>query len=172
MPFVGSRRPDGFPNMSPGRWRSVFAAVGLLVLTVAAIVYVAPAFGHRLGRSETLNGARLNPPSFLARPHMSYSSVLLHCEFCRHVSPSQVKNRVVELGWLVSDEALRGLVSTNAPNRPPTGADAPLPRLVWVVQWQSSCWSQMPNGVTSCTTYDLIDDATRWELDTGQAWRS
>jgi hypothetical protein len=158
--------------MSPGRWRVVVAAVGLLVLTVAVIAYVAPAFGHRLGRSESLNGATLNPPSFWTRPHILYASVLSHCELCRHVPPSQVKSRDVELGWLVSDEALTGLGSTNVPNRPPTAADAPLPRLVWIVQWQGSCWSQMPYGVTNCTTYDLIDDATGWELDTGQAWRS
>src|SRR5450759_65262 len=57
-------------RMSPGRWRRVVvAAVGLHVLTVAVIAYVAPAFGHRLGRPESLNGATLNPPSFWTRPH-------------------------------------------------------------------------------------------------------
>jgi hypothetical protein len=159
-------------RMSLGPRRVVVAAVGLLLLTVGAVGYLAPAFGHRLARSENLNGATLDPPSFWTRPHLTYTSALSYCELCRQVLQSQVRNQNVDVGWLVDDPALAGLVSSNVPNRPHTAADAPLPRLVWIVQWQSSCWSAMPNRVTSCTTYDIIDDATGWELDTGQAWRS
>jgi hypothetical protein len=156
------------------RHRLVIAIVscGVLAVIVGLVDFAGTgSLQHRLGQSESLGGARLDPPSIWSWPRLSYPNVLSHCDFCNHEPSSDVANRTVQLGWLVSDETLAGLVSTNAPNRPTSSAEVPLPRLVWVVRWQSGCTSTPPPGFHGCITYDIIDDATGLELDTAQAWR-
>jgi len=62
----------GFLSTSSGRWQIVFADVVVLLLTLASVVYAVPMFGRRLGRSDSLNGATLNAPSFWTRLRMSF----------------------------------------------------------------------------------------------------
>jgi len=148
----------------------VLMAVVALAILLAAYYQVPAILQHRLDHSETIGTARLDPPSLAQWPQFSYDTVLSHCDICSQVPASAVHNRTVHFAWLVKDDALAGLVSGNVPNRPNSSADVRLPRLVWVVQWHGDCWSTPPAGVTGCTTYDIIDDASGLQLDTAQAW--
>jgi hypothetical protein len=135
----------------------LIAAIGIL----AAENHVPDFLLHRLGQTEVISTARLDPPSLSQLPRLSYDSVLSYCELCRNVPAGAAENRTLQLAWLVSDESVTNSSRT---------ADLKLPRLVWVVQWKDRCWSVPPVGVTGCKTFDIIDDHTGRELDNGQAW--
>ena len=124
---------------------------------------------YRLSGPEKVGDAHLQPPGAFQWPQLSYDSAIADCDLCRRVRSSTL-NRTVQFGWLVEDVNLTSPFSSNVANRPHSPSDVPLPRLVWVVEWQGDCWAAPPPGMRQCTTYDIIDDQNGWELDTSQFW--
>jgi hypothetical protein len=165
----------GEPHAARAYRRRYAIAVGLIVgVVLVGVVFVGTAYyhvpdavQHRLSQPETLDGTQLQPPGVFQWPRLAYGKVLAHCSLCASLTSTTTHDRSVQLGLLVRDDALAGLVGSNAPNRPHSPADVPLPRLVWVVEWNSPCWGAPP-GASGCTTYDIVDDQTGLELDASQ----
>lgn len=143
------------------------AAIALIggMLLAATYYHVPDAIQHHLSRDEQLNGAYLQPPGLLHWPRLAYGSVLGRCTLCGSSRAETAPS--VQLAWLTRDESLAGLVNSNAPNRPHSAAEVPLPRLVWLVEWSAPCWSAQ-SPARACTTYDIVDDQTGLELDASQ----
>lgn len=149
----------------------IVLAVLLVVIAGAATAYYGPSCQHRISRSEVLADAYLDPPPVWPPPRIQFRDVMSRCNFCNRGGPGDLAAaKQIELASLVSDQSLSGLQSSNLPDQPHSAADAPMPRTVWVVRWKSACRRPAPPGVTTCTAYSIIDDATGWELDVGQAW--
>lgn len=170
-----SRPADGAAWAYRHRYASavglVVSAVLVGVLLIGTVYYHAPdAVQHRLSQAETLDGAELQPPGVFQWPRLAYGNVLAHCTLCTNLTSTTVHDRSVQLGLLIRDDALAGLVGSNAPNRPHSSGDVPLPRLVWVIEWNGPCWAGPP-GANGCTTYDIVDDQTGLELDASQVVR-
>lgn len=144
----------------------VLVLAGILLVSMA-YYHVPDALQHRLSQAETLDGAHLQPPGLLQWPRLAYGSVLARCTLCSKTTSFAQGARNINLAWLIRDDALAGLVGSNAPNRPYSSAEVPLPRLVWLVTWQGPCWTGSPHG-GDCMTYDIVDDQTGFELDASQ----
>ncbi len=151
----------------------VRALGGLAAIAVAAAAFVfgaryeiVQAIDDRLGSAYSLGSAEFDPPGPIQWPRLTQDEVLAICDLC--ANPRLVTAQITtEYGLLVSDDALNDL-SNVGPNRPPSGADVPLPRMVWILQWHPTCNEAAPAHSERCATYELVDDATGWLLDSGQ----
>jgi hypothetical protein len=130
---------------------------------------VVQSVSDRLSIASTIGNANIDAPSAFEWPRMTQDAAVASCDLCAatHVSGTALS---VEYGMLVTDTDLLTF-STNVPNRPSSPAEVPLPRLVWVLQWHPTCWEVVPQPSERCATYELVDDATGWVLDAGQAFK-
>jgi hypothetical protein len=145
------------------------AILGVLVATAAAVLgaryEVVQAIDDRLGTSITIGAARFAPPGLLEWPRLTQDGALSSCDLCADGIPASQITK--EYGVLVGDDALNDLGNIGS-RRPPSGAAVPLPRLAWILQWPPTCSEFTARHSEKCATYELIDDATGWVLDSGQ----
>ena len=156
----------------PPRARVIGAVVAVAV--VGAVLFAGSRYQHvqavqdRLVSDYTVGDAQFSAPGLFDWPRLTEQGAISSCDVCRDPA---IPSILVEYGVLRSDPGIATFL-TGYHAFALTTSDVHLPQVAWIVQWPPTdfCrdYAAAPH-TEKCASYEVIDDATGWVIDAGQA---